>query len=199
MTVKPVKHEACSSSLGKFHDGVNASLMNESLGGVASARAQRTAHPPAHRIQSAKQKYRYMTNPKSYVDESLFGNPNSNAIIASASRQRQVEDIDFSNDHYLQVANNNSRPSSSRGGGRTSHLTHNLMSNKTPLYVNPRRPRSSSMMSVSARQQQIGLPLKSNDASDHMEINEVERMASARLGSARQNKNGKPPYQKPWK
>lgn len=58
----PIQHEPCSSTLAKFHDGVNFSLM-EPRGGRQS---------PRHPILEAKEKYKYMSRQKSFCDESLF-------------------------------------------------------------------------------------------------------------------------------
>lgn len=96
-TPRPAQHEPCSSTLGKFHDSVNYSLQGESV-----ATKKQSLQPINHPIMEAKQKYKYMTNQKSYVDESLFGD--------SSHRQNVL------------VTNN--------------HLTHNLMSNMTPLIHN---------------------------------------------------------------
>ena len=62
--VKPIKPEPCSQTLGKFHDAVNFSLLIEPHGDKKHVR---------HPIIDAKEKYKYMSRQKSYVDESLFG------------------------------------------------------------------------------------------------------------------------------
>ena len=67
-TSQAVNHEPCSSTLGKFHDSVNYSLIGESV----SAKKQ-SHYPKTHPIIEAKNKFKYMTQQKSYVDESLFG------------------------------------------------------------------------------------------------------------------------------
>ncbi len=67
-SAQAVNHEPCSSTLGKFHDSVNYTLNGESL-----ATKKQSHYPKNHPIIEAKQKFKYMTNPKSYVDESLFG------------------------------------------------------------------------------------------------------------------------------
>lgn len=59
----PIKHEPCSSTLAKFHDGVNFSLYLE---------PHSKPQTPRHPILEAKEKYKYMTKQKSFVDESLF-------------------------------------------------------------------------------------------------------------------------------
>ena len=93
----PVKHEPCSSTLGKFHDGVNHSILIESSFVKKSPRPN-VSHP----ILDAKEKFKYMTRTKSYVDETLFG--------SVTPRNR--------NDMNQFLGN---------------HLTHDLMSNMTPL------------------------------------------------------------------
>ena len=104
-SAKPVKHEPCSSTLGKFHDSVNYSLNSS---GLASSRRNQSAKLNEHHpIVEARQKYKYMENQKSYVDESLFG---------SATHRSNTN-----NDSY------NIR----------NHLSHNLMSNMAPLIHNP--------------------------------------------------------------
>ena len=70
-SAKPVKHEPCSSTLGKFHDSVNHSL--NSTGSISSRRNNSAKLNEHHPIVEARQKYKYMENQKSYVDESLFG------------------------------------------------------------------------------------------------------------------------------
>lgn len=93
-SARPVLHQPCSSTLGKFHDAVNFSLLNETLsttsrnasatsGRGSPARQPLASHRSAstssntprsdHPVLVAKQKYKYMIKQKSYVDESLFG------------------------------------------------------------------------------------------------------------------------------
>ncbi len=67
-TTTPIKHEPCSSTLSKFHEGVNYSLLLDS---------HQKPPTPRHPILDAKEKYKYMSRQKSYVDESLFGPPSS--------------------------------------------------------------------------------------------------------------------------
>ena len=80
---RPVLHQPCSSTLGKFHDAVNFSLLNNELS-LTSRAITSTPPPPLashrsntprsdHPVLVAKQKYKYMTKQKSFVDESLFG------------------------------------------------------------------------------------------------------------------------------
>lgn len=66
---KPITHEACSSTLGKFHDSVNFSLCLNN-----TSRHHVESHHP---IQEAKNKYKYMVRQKSFCDESLFGSQSS--------------------------------------------------------------------------------------------------------------------------
>jgi len=66
--ITPIKHEPCSSTLAKFHEGVNYSLLLES---------HHKPPTPRHPILDAKEKYKYMSRQKSFVDESLFGPPTS--------------------------------------------------------------------------------------------------------------------------
>jgi hypothetical protein len=66
----PIKHEPCSSTLGKFHDAVNFSLVLDHHNTTATSRKEEPAHP----IMAAKNKYKYMVRQKSFIDESLFGN-----------------------------------------------------------------------------------------------------------------------------
>jgi hypothetical protein len=122
-SIKPVKHEPCSSTLAKFHDSVNNSLMYDN---IASSR-KNIPHPPIHPIQDAKNKYRYMLKQKSYVDESLFGGSGGN--LATPRSITPSFTNNYENHNLNQNFNN--------------HLTHNLMSNMTPLIINP-RPRSAS-------------------------------------------------------
>ena len=70
----PIKHEPCSSTLAKFHEGVNASLLLDSSSHQSSSNKPAT---PRHPILDAKEKYKYMSRQKSYVDESLFASPQS--------------------------------------------------------------------------------------------------------------------------
>lgn len=58
----PIKHEPCSSTLAKFHDGVNFSLLEPHSN-------KRTVQHP---VLEAKEKFKYMSRHKSYCDESLF-------------------------------------------------------------------------------------------------------------------------------
>lgn len=58
-----IKHEPCSSTLAKFHDSVNYSVV---------ADTHSTRQSPRHPILEAKEKYKYMSRQKSYCDESLF-------------------------------------------------------------------------------------------------------------------------------
>lgn len=58
----PIKHEPCSSTLAKFHDGVNFSLLEPPTN-------KRTIQHP---VIEAKQKFKYMSRQKSFCDESLF-------------------------------------------------------------------------------------------------------------------------------
>ena len=60
---QPIKHEPCSSTLAKFHDSVNFSVLGD---------AHATRQSPRHPILEAKEKYKYMPRQKSYCDESLF-------------------------------------------------------------------------------------------------------------------------------
>lgn len=107
---RPVIHEPCSSTLGKFHDGVNYSLINEPSVKRGS-NTPRSNHP----ILEAKQKYKYMTNQKSYVDESLFGSCTPrHGYEANGNMTNRETDI-------YQYTNN--------------HLTHDLMSNLAPLQI----------------------------------------------------------------
>ena len=98
-TPRPAQHEPCSSTLGKFHDSVNYSLQGESIATKKHSN-QHINHP----IIEAKQKFKYMTHQKSFVDESLFGDSNHRQNIFSSNSNH--------------------------------HLTHNLMSNMTPLIHN---------------------------------------------------------------
>ena len=109
----PVKHEPCSSTLGKFHDSVNHSLM------LDSSFVKKSPRPNVnHPVLDAKEKYKYMTRTKSYVDESLFG---------SFTPRQNRQDIN----QYL-----------------GNHLTHDLMSNMAPLIHTPGLSRPSSARSV---------------------------------------------------
>lgn len=82
-SARPVLHQPCSSTLGKFHDAVNFSLLNESSSSASSPLSTRAMPPQIthrsntprsnHPVLEAKQKYKYMAKQKSYVDESLFG------------------------------------------------------------------------------------------------------------------------------
>jgi hypothetical protein len=148
--IKPVKHEPCSSTLAKFHDSVNNSLMYENSGGISSrSRQNNVAHPPIHPIIEAKQKYKYMLNQKSYVDESLFGGSGGNLMVTPRSTTPNNFFNNYNNGYEYVNQNLN------------NHLTHNLMSNMTPLIINA-RPRSASASGsarasarpVSARQQE---------------------------------------------
>jgi hypothetical protein len=131
-SIKPVKHEPCSSTLAKFHDSVNNSLMYEN---IASSR-KNIPHPPIHPIQEAKNKYRYMLKQKSYVDESLFGGSGGNLATPRSVTPSFSNNYEYNNNVNQNISN---------------HLTHNLMSNMTPLIINP-RPRSASASGpVSAR------------------------------------------------
>jgi hypothetical protein len=158
-SIKPVKHEPCSSTLAKFHDSVNNSLMYDN---IASSR-KNIPHPPIHPIQEAKNKYRYMLKQKSYVDESLFGGSGGNLATPRSITPS------FTNNYDYQNVNQN----------HNNHLTHNLMSNMTPLIINP-RPRSASASGpVTARP-------RTARQEDSDKIN--SEMNSSKLT-----------YQKPWK
>jgi hypothetical protein len=106
-TPRPAQHEPCSSTLGKFHDSVNYSLQGESI-----ATKKQSHNQIHHPIIEAKQKFKYMTNKKSYVDETLFG--------------------DTTHRQNILLSNSN------------HHLSHNLMSNMTPLIHNTSLIRPSS-------------------------------------------------------
>lgn len=109
---RPVIHEPCSSTLAKFHDGVNYSLINDPTTKRGS-NTPRSNHP----VLEAKQKFKYMTKTKSYVDETLFGGsssrPGSGYYGQMTSRETDI---------YQHTRN---------------HLTHDLMSNLAPLQIRP--------------------------------------------------------------
>ena len=127
-STRPVKHEPCSTSMAKFHESLNNSLLAGEQGHHAAA-----AHPPPHPIIEAKRKFRYMTNPKSFVDESLFGN------VGTVAQQQHMGE------------SGQSRPMSRSSSG--AHLTHNFMSNKAPLLVSaaPASSRPDSARSTAQR------------------------------------------------
>jgi hypothetical protein len=105
---RPVLHEPCSSTLGKFHDGVNYSMLNDS-----SAVYRRGSNTPRsnHPILEAKQKFKYMTKQKSFVDESLFGGNTTSRMHMPTNG-----DTDF----YQSSGN---------------HVSHDIMSNMAPLQI----------------------------------------------------------------
>lgn len=112
---RPVVHEPCSSTLGKFHDGVNYSLVNDKTS-RRGANTPRSNHP----ILEAKQKYKYMVTKKSFIDESLFGNSTPRFSYQNYGDVYQ-KDIDV-----FQFSKN--------------HLTHDLMSNLAPLQIHAPLP-----------------------------------------------------------
>jgi hypothetical protein len=133
-SARPYIHEPCSSTLGKFHDSVNHSLIHEqqqNSGRSSSRNTPRSNHP----VLEAKQKFKYMTKQKSYVDEALFGTTTPNSAqneyakfynMYHGNQQQQQTSVDI----YQYTRN---------------HLTHNLMSNVAPLLIHPspvRRPDS---------------------------------------------------------
>ncbi|CAF0755319.1 unnamed protein product [Brachionus calyciflorus] len=123
---RPVIHEPCSSTLGKFHDGVNYSLINDPITKRGS-NTPRSNHP----VLEAKRKYKYMTNQKSYVDESLFG--------SSTSR----------NGYYEQNYGNIFEKQPDIYQYSRNHLTHDLMSNLAPLQIHaPLRTNRSNLNSA---------------------------------------------------
>lgn len=115
---QPIKHEPCSSTLGKFHDSVNFSL-------VLDTTRSRAHHPPPiespHPLIEAKNKYKYMVRQKSYVDESLFGNTSARSLTNRRGS----------------FGNGGNVPSPKLNQYLNNHLTHDLMSNLAPLIVNP--------------------------------------------------------------
>lgn len=107
---KSVVHEPCSSTLGKFHDAVNYTLVNGS-----SSRRRSNTPRSNHPIIEAKQKFRYMVTKKSFIDESLFGNTTPRYSYQNYGDVFQKEPDIF------QFSRN--------------HLTHDLMSNLAPLQI----------------------------------------------------------------
>lgn len=151
---KPVVHEPCSSTLGKFHDGVNYSLVN----GNSSRRGSNTPRSN-HPIIEAKQKFRYMVTKKSFIDESLFGNSTPRYAYQSYGDifQKEPDIFQFSR----------------------NHLTHDLMSNLTPL--------------------QIHAPLSSNRNNlDSSRVNSARPRTDSELKENVEYLKSKPP-KKPWK
>jgi hypothetical protein len=126
----PYNHEPCSKTLNKFHDSVNHSLVNVTY--------RSNAHKLNHPVIVAKQKFKYMYNQKSFIDETLFG---FEKLITSSKSERTAEtsplDI-YQNTRY--------------------HVSHNLMSNVIPLMHAP-RPASSCHVSTvrpdSARKENV--------------------------------------------
>ena len=106
---RPVIHEPCSSTLGKFHDGVNYSLISDTS--KRGSNTPRSNHP----VLEAKQKFKYMVNQKSYVDESLFGGNTSRQGYHNFGNM-------FGKEPDIYQRSNN-------------HLTHELMSNLAPLQI----------------------------------------------------------------
>ncbi|RMZ93101.1 hypothetical protein BpHYR1_021257 [Brachionus plicatilis] len=137
---RPVVHEPCSSTLGKFHDGVNYSLVNENTSRRGS-NTPRSNHP----VLEAKQKYKYMVTKKSFIDESLFGNTTPRYSYQNYGDMFQKEPDIF------QFSKN--------------HLTHDLMSNLTPLQIHAPMPSSrrnlDSARTISARSR-VDIELKEN-------------------------------------
>lgn len=178
-SARPYIHEPCSSTLGKFHNGVNHSLMNYSNNGVVTTPGRYSSNTPRsnHPVLEAKQKYKYMTKQKSYVDETLFGNTNAN------NEQTAYADLYYS--LHGQTPRNTSRDYYQQ---TKNHLSHNLMSNAAPLIVHPPPPGSARPLS-SAR---VDSARKEN--SDPIDN------ATGRPGSASQrstNSRSLPP--KPWR
>lgn len=104
---RPVIHEPCSSTLGKFHDSVNYSLVGETTSRRGS-NTPRSNHP----ILEAKQKYKYMAKQKSFVDESLFGgNSTSRGFYPSSDNTPDIYQYS------------------------KTHVTHDIMSNVAPLQI----------------------------------------------------------------
>lgn len=102
--VEPVLHKPCSATLGKFHDSVNYSLAGVNLSALTKPQVDEN-----DQMAKARNKYKYMLQKKTYVDESLFG----------SSRETERR----------QQLNTTTDP--------LRHLTHYQMSNVTPLMVNP--------------------------------------------------------------
>lgn len=75
----PIKHEPCSSTLGKFHDSVNFSLCLD----TTRSKSHHQPEEPTHRVIEAKNKYKYMVRQKSFVDESLFGSTSARRPASS--------------------------------------------------------------------------------------------------------------------
>lgn len=136
---RPVIHEPCSSTLGKFHDGVNYSLINETS--RRGANTPRSNHP----VLEAKQKYKYMVNQKSFVDETLFGGNTSRQGYQNFGNMFGKEP-----DIYQRSSN---------------HLTHELMSNLAPLQIHaPLRTDRSNLNSarIDSARSRPDLDLKEN-------------------------------------
>ena len=127
-SARPYAHVPCSSTLGKFHDSVNHSLMHENDN--ANHHQYRSNTPRSnHPVLEAKLKFKYMTNTKSYVDETLFG-------------MSAVPDPAMVNPYYNIFYGNGSTGTTPRCQAdiyqhARNHLSHNLMSNMAPLMLAP--------------------------------------------------------------
>jgi len=154
--IGPVKHEPCSKTLSTFHDAVNSSLIHEYRHEPSSAKS-------SHRILSAKDKYKYMAKQKTYVDESLFGSTTPRPWSAS-----------------------NSRNELNRLTSGSSHLSHHLMSNMTPLIVNSPIPTAQNTARSTARGTETARTTNLNLFTQSEENLSVQR-------------SEKRPLQKPWR
>lgn len=80
ISAQPVLHKPCSATLSKFHDSVNYSFI---VGGTKLNTSSKNTSFVDSEYEMRKQirdKYKYMTRTKTYVDESLFGTPNAQLI-----------------------------------------------------------------------------------------------------------------------
>ena len=113
-------HEPCSATLNKFHDSINNSFEEKRTDRSHATQGQ------MHPIIQAKQKFKYMTRERTYVDESLFG-PSKN----DESVRRPYNGFE---ERYA-----------------SSHLTHQLMSNMTLMHSTPLSSMANTPRTTSAR------------------------------------------------
>lgn len=135
-TPRPAQHEPCSSTLGKFHDSVNYSLQGESV-----ATKKQSNHHINHPIIEAKQKFKYMTQTKSYVDESLFGDSTHRQNILSSNSNHHLTHNLMSNMAPLIHNTSLIRPSSATprvNQEKVEQITNTI--NKTAEIKNSNRP-----------------------------------------------------------
>jgi hypothetical protein len=172
---KPVLHEPCSSTLAKYHDSINQSIIistspKKTLERTKSSTSFKPTQPfgssnnTNRRVLEAKEKYKYMTNPRTFIDESLFGSP-------QLQSSRSHSNIYMNNDNYY--LNHQAK----------DHLSHLLMSNYSPLIHNP-PPQSSSTKSTTERSDSARSTNR-NKAT----INKSEQVEMS----------SRPPISRPWK